>query len=279
MGKTILVTGASSGIGEAAALRLARAGHRVFAGVRKDEDGRRLAQAAAGIEPVILDVTDPATIAAARDRIAQDGGLDGLVNNAGIAVGGVIEFVPIEDLRRQLEVNVIGQVAVTQAFLDLVRARSGRIVNISSIGGRFANPSFGPYSASKFALEAISDSLRRELRTWGIHVAVIEPGSIATAIWDKGLSEAQARIDAMPARGQELYGELSKSYMKLGHEVAEKGIPADEVAERIEHALTASRPRTRYVVGREAKLQALFARLLPDRVLDTVVAAAVRRAG
>jgi NAD(P)-dependent dehydrogenase (short-subunit alcohol dehydrogenase family) len=178
----VLVTGASSGIGEATASHLASLGFRVFAGVRKDEDAERLRER---VTPVKLDVVDEESIATARREVeeAAPDGLAGLVNNAGVSVSGPVEFIPLEELRRQLEVNVIGQVAVTQAFLPAIRRARGRIVNVSSVGGRVALPLMSPYNASKFALEAVSDSLRREVRQFGVHVAVVEPGAIRTRIW------------------------------------------------------------------------------------------------
>ena len=191
---SVLVTGASTGIGEATARRMKAAGWEVFAAARKDGDLERLR--GEGLTPLKLDVTDAGSIAAAK---AEVGGrkLHGLVNNAGVAVSGPIEHVPLDELRRQLEVNLVGQVAVIQAFLPNIREAKGRIVNVSSIGGRIALPLVGPYAASKVGLEAVSDSLRRELRPWGIHVSVIEPGAVVTPIWEKG-----AR-DRRPARGRD----------------------------------------------------------------------------
>ncbi len=205
----VLITGASTGIGAAAALRLDRAGFRVFAGVRKPADGEALrAQASARLTPIIIDVTDQASIDAAAAEVTQTiggTGLAGLVNNAGISVAGPIELVPVDDLRRQLEVNVIGQVAVTQAFMPLIRAARGRVVFIGSIGGRMSTPFLGPYSASKFALEAIADAMRVEMRPWRIHVAIVEPGSIKTPFWDKGLSDAEVMERKLTPEGHALY--------------------------------------------------------------------------
>src|SRR5919112_1052610 len=183
----VLITGASTGIGHATAKRMLAYGWEVFAAARKDEDLERLR--GEGFTPIKLDVTDPETIAAAREEL-DERGLRGLVNNAGVAVSGPIEFIPLDELRRQLEVNLVGQVAVIQAFLPNIREATGRIVNISSIGGRIALPMVGPYAASKHALEAVSDSLRRELRPWGIHVSLIEPGGVTTPIWEKGKATA-----------------------------------------------------------------------------------------
>ncbi|MEK7693262.1 MAG: SDR family oxidoreductase, partial [Chloroflexota bacterium] len=186
--RSVVITGASTGIGEACALHLDALGWRVFAGVRKGADGEALQRkASARLIPVRIDVTDQASIASACDAVAQElgaRGLDGLVNNAGIAVAAPLEFVPIDDLRRQLEINVIGQIAVTQAFLALIRTARGRIVNIGSVSGKLATPFTGPYSASKFAMEALTDALRIELRPWKIEVSIVEPGSIATPIWE-----------------------------------------------------------------------------------------------
>ena len=186
---SVVITGASTGIGEACALHLDQLGWRVFAGVRKDSDGEALQRKASPrLMPVRIDVTDAASIAGAREIVARelgDRGLDGLVNNAGVVVAGPLEFVPMDDLRRQLEINVIGQIAVTQAFLSFVRTARGRIVNIGSVSGKMATPFVGPYAASKFAMEALTDALRCELRPWGIQVSIVEPGSIATPIWEK----------------------------------------------------------------------------------------------
>src|SRR5688500_9161604 len=185
----VVITGASTGIGRACAIDLDGRGFRVFAGVRKDEDGERLRSERPSIEPLRIDVTDAGEIAAARDRVGEEvgeRGLAGLVNNAGIAVPGPLEHLPLDEIRRQLEVNVLGQIAVTQAFLPLLRTARGRIVNIGSIGGRVALPLLGPYAGSKHAMEGISDSLRRELRPWGIEVSLVRPGPIATEIWERG---------------------------------------------------------------------------------------------
>jgi len=269
---TAVVTGASTGIGRATALRLAAGGFEVLAGVRREADGEALVQDAGTgtIVPVPVDVTDPAQVAALGERLAGRP-LAGLVNNAGISVQGPLEFVALDELRRQLEVNVVGQVAVTQALLEPLRLARGRIVNVTSIGGRFAAPFLGPYVASKFAFEGLSDSLRRELRPWGIHVAMIEPGSIDTEIWDKGQRDAADLVAAMPPRGRDLYGKRLQGVLKLADRAARTAIPPDRVAAKIEHALTSSRPRTRYVVGPDAHVQMAMQRLLTDRGLDRVL--------
>jgi NAD(P)-dependent dehydrogenase (short-subunit alcohol dehydrogenase family) len=272
----VIVTGASTGIGEACALRLDKAGFRVFAGVRKEEDGARVkAQASERLSPLIIDVTDAASIALANDTVSAalgDAGLAGLVNNAGVGVGGALEYLPLDDLRRQLEVNVIGQIAVTQAFLPLIRKGRGRIVNMGSIGGKVATPFLGPYNASKFAMEALTDALRQELRPWGIQVVIIEPGNIKTPIWDKARSSADEVERSMPEEGRKLYSGAIKALRETVDKQAASGIPPDEVAKRVEHALTASRPKTRYLVGGDARMQHVLGRVVPDRARDGLVA-------
>jgi NAD(P)-dependent dehydrogenase (short-subunit alcohol dehydrogenase family) len=263
------VTGASSGIGEATALHLRELGFDPVAAVRKDEDAERLARS--GLRTVKLDVTAVDSIAAARAELG-DGPLAGLVNNAGIAVAAPLEFLPLDQLRHQLEVNLIGQLAVTQRFLPVLRAGGGRIVNVSSIGGRVALPLVGAYNASKFALEAISDSLRRELLSQGVDVIVIEPGGVKTPIWRKGNELATELTADLPPEGARLYGTLIAAIRKQTAKIAtETGIEPRVVAEAIGRALTAKRPRARYLVGRDAKLRAAAAQVLPDRVMDRIV--------
>lgn len=272
--KTVLITGASSGIGQACALWLEARGFRVFAGVRKEADGEALqAQSKGNVRPVLLDVVDKDSIAQASARVSgQANELDGLVNNAGVAVAGPLEFLPLEELRRQLEINVVGQIAVTQAFLPLLRPAKGRIVMMSSISGRVAAPMMGPYSASKFALEALSDALRRELRPWGLEVSVIEPGNIQTPIWSKGVNWGQQMRDNLPEAARQLYGRAIDAIIGYIRTQDGSGLSPDEVAKVVEHALSAPVPRTRYVVGQDAKVAALMTRLLPDRWVDRFIA-------
>ena len=269
----VVVTGASSGIGEATARHLGSLGFRVFAGVRSDEDAERLA-AATRVAALKIDVTDTDSVAAAAREVG--GELAGLVNNAGIAVTGPIEFVPLEELRRQLEVNLVGQVAVTQAFMPALRAARGRIVNVSSIGGRFALPLFGPYAASKFALEGVSDSLRRELRDSGIRVSLVEPGGVATPIWSKGIEDANRLRERMPPHAEPLYEHLIEPIERNAIRTEREGLEPEAVARVIGRALTARRPRTRYLVGRDAQAIGRLARILPDRALDALVMRGVR---
>ena len=269
--RTVLITGASTGIGRATTLRLDAAGWRVFAGVRKESDAESLRAAGSErIEPLPLDVTAADQIAAAAERIAAEdgGGLDGLVNNAGVAIPGPLETLAMEDFRRQIEVNMTAHVAVTQALLPALRSAHGRIVFISSIGGRVALPLTGAYHAAKFGIEAVGDIFRQELRPWGIKVAIVEPGSIDTPIWERG--ERTADELATPER-EELYGKVVERYRKVIRDTAERGIPAEKVAETIEHALTAGRPRARYLVGLEAKIGARLRQLLPTPLFDAIV--------
>jgi len=266
---TVLVTGASTGIGEATARRLKAAGWEVFAAARKDADLERLR--GEGFTAVKLDVTDPDTIAAAKEEL-DERGLHGLVNNAGIGISGPIEFLPLDELRRQLEVNLVGQVAVTQAFLPNIREATGRIVNVSSIGGRMALPMVGPYAASKHALEAVSDALRRELRPWGISVSIIEPGAVVTPIWDKARATADDVEAQMGERAQARYGKLAQTMRAEIEKIPERGVEPDEVAKAIEHALTSPRPKVRYVVGRDARMRLRVKALVGDRRFDSLIA-------
>jgi NAD(P)-dependent dehydrogenase (short-subunit alcohol dehydrogenase family) len=255
--RTVLVTGASTGIGAATAKRLAAHGWRVLAGVRNEGD------APTGIEEVLLDVTDAAAIDAAARSVER---LEGLVNNAGIVVACPLEHLPLDELRRQLEVNVIGQLAVTQALLPALRAGRGRIVLVGSIAGRSALPFLGAYAMSKHALEAMADSLRVELAPDGIHVSIVEPGTIATPIWSKPYP--------IPDAANERYGVRIDAFRRVAGARSAKAAPADTVAAAVEHALTAERPRTRYLVGRDAKLRAALEHL-PDRARDRVVTRAL----
>jgi NAD(P)-dependent dehydrogenase (short-subunit alcohol dehydrogenase family) len=267
---TVLVTGASTGIGEATALYLMELGFDAVGAVRKEEDAERLR--AHGLRTVKLDVTDPASISAARADLG-DAPLAGLVNNAGIAVAGPLEFLPLDQLRLQLEINLVGQVAVIQQFLHSLRAGQGRIVNVSSIGGRVALPLVAPYNASKFGLEAVSDSLRRELLGQGVDVIVIEPGGVKTPIWKKGNDLADEIQEQMPPEAERLYGKLIGALRRETVKIEQKtGIEPRAVAEVIGRALTAKRPRTRYLVGTEAKIRAPLGKFLPDRWMDRAIA-------
>lgn len=264
-----LITGASTGIGRATALRLAGKGWTVFAGVRDDDAAEKLVQAAPSgmLTALALDVTDAIQIASAVEQLPALG-LDALINNAGIGIGGPLELVAAEDLRRQFEVNVFAQIAVTQAMLPALRRARGRIVFVSSIGGRVAMAFTAPYAASKHAIEAFGDALRVELRSSGVQVALIEPGSVATPIWDKSRAEAD-RI-SIPPELQEYYGKVPAAMDKVMQDTGSRGVPAEQVAETIERALTSSRMRSRYVIGRDARAMLIARRLLPDHVFDRI---------
>jgi NAD(P)-dependent dehydrogenase (short-subunit alcohol dehydrogenase family) len=266
--KSVVITGASTGIGRACALWMDARGWRVFAGVRTESDKASLRGDASGqLVPVHLDVTDLDSIQRARtivEKAVGKAGLSGLVNNAGIAYGGPVEFLELDGLRGAFEVNFFGVIAVTQAFLPALRKGHGRIVNVSSISGLVAAPFLTPYTTSKWALEALSDALRVELDPWKIHVAVIEPGAIHTPIWNKGREMARRIRERMPAEGVALYDDAVSS---IGDGLKSHGISADHVSRAVEHSLVSPRPRTRYRVGLDATLTPLVARL-PDRIRD-----------
>lgn len=274
---SILVTGASTGIGEACALRFDRIGWQVFAGVRRAEDGEQLVAKASGrLRAVSIDVTDQATVEKAAQELtaALDGaGLTAVVNNAGVAFGGPMEYLPLEDLRRQFEVNVVGQIAVTQAVMPLIRQAGavGRIVFMGSIGGRVATPLVAPYSASKHAIEAIAEAMRHELASTGIRIVVIEPGAVRTPIWGKGQSSADDLEASLPPEAIHRYGDALADLRKAMLFQARTGVEPDAVARVVEKAVTSSRPAARYLVGRDAKMMATVARLLPDRARDAVL--------
>jgi NAD(P)-dependent dehydrogenase (short-subunit alcohol dehydrogenase family) len=251
--RSVLITGASSGIGAACAERLAHGGWKVFAGVR--ERGK----APAGTTELLLDVTDAGAIEAAAAVVGDR--LDGLVNNAGIGVAG-----PLEMFRHQLEVNLTGQLALTQACIPALRAARGRVVLIGSISGRSALPFMGAYAITKFGLEALADALRVELAHDGITVSIVEPGTIATAIWKK----SQPVADSLGPDALERYGKHLTAMRSFAAARAAKAAPVESVARAVEHALMSPRPRTRYLVGRDARIRAAVERL-PDRWRDKVV--------
>jgi NAD(P)-dependent dehydrogenase (short-subunit alcohol dehydrogenase family) len=272
--RSVLVTGASTGIGRATALRLDASGWQVFAGVRDPADAESLREEASSrLSPVFLDVTDPDQIAAAAKQVEEqsDRGLTGLVNNAGVAIPGPLETIPLEDFRRQIEVNLVAYVAVTQALLPQVRRAEGRLVFVSSIGGKVAFPFAGAYHAAKFATEAIGDVFRQELRPWGLKVAIVEPGSIDTPIWERGQRKGE-EIEAKSPQTKLLYGNAIDKFRKLIEDTAERGIPPEKVAKAISHALESSRPKSRYLVGLDAKVQARIQPLIPTPLFDWVVA-------
>lgn len=273
MSEAVLVTGCSTGIGRATAVALDRLGYRVYAGVRKEKDADVLRDTGSErMIPILLDVTDSKQIAAAREQIeAEEGerGLAGIVNNAGVLFSGPVEFVPLDDVRQQFEVNVIGDLAIIQAFLPLIRKGHGRVINIGSIGGKIAIPYVSPLCASKFAMECFTDALRVELAPWKIPVVMIEPGLVATAAAPKVAANAEHSYGSLPPEGVELYGKSFKRVMDQAVIDQDKGVAPERVANVVVKALRARRPRTRYVVGRERPIVAV-AQFLPDRVLDFV---------
>lgn len=283
MPRSVLITGASTGIGEALAHDLAGRDWQVFAGVRRPDDGERVRAAAPDrIRWVRLDVTDGASVTAALEEVGRTLGaapLNGLVNNAGIVVGGPLEYLPLDGLRHQFEVNVIGLVAVTQAALPLLRRGPGRIVNIGSISGRVATPMVGPYSASKFAVEALSDALRMELAPWGIHTAVIEPGVVATPIWDKGTAYLEQVARALPPEGLTGYEVFLRAFRRMIGGASKRAVPMRRVVRAVTHALEARRPRVRYLVGRDARVRLAAQTLLPRRWMDAIVLRVLRQVG
>jgi NAD(P)-dependent dehydrogenase (short-subunit alcohol dehydrogenase family) len=272
MKRGVVITGASRGIGRACALELDGLGFRVFAGVRTMADAEALKQkAGSSLTPVLIDITDRQSIQSACDAIScatLETGLNGLVNNAGIAVAGPLEFLPIDELRRQFEVNVIGQIAVTQSFLPLLRKGAGRIVNIGSMEGLMAMPFVGPYCSSKFAMEALTDSLRMELRPWSISVSIVEPSIVTTQVLENSITAAEDIVRAMPERAYGLYAPSIHAARELAAGIVKSAMPVDEVVKAVVHALTARKTKTRYIVGRQARLAAMAGRLLPDRLRD-----------
>jgi NAD(P)-dependent dehydrogenase (short-subunit alcohol dehydrogenase family) len=270
----IVVTGASSGIGRATALHLAAAGHHVYAGVRRPEDAPTPPSAKSGeITPLLLDVTDPAQISAAADAVAGhtgSAGLEGLVNNAGIGVFGPLEIIPIGQFRRQLEVNVTGQLAVTQALLPLLRRARGRIVLIGSIGTRFTPPFTGPVSASKSSIATMAETLRQELAPWDIRVVLIEPASIHTEAVDKLERDAERLMSESDPGARTLYEDAFRRFVRIGLARERNGSPPQVVAEAVVRALTIRRPHSRYLVGKDSRRMAVLAAALPTPVLDAL---------
>ena len=276
--KSFVVTGSSTGIGEACALHLAKLGHRVFACVRKDADAENLRRKHANLTPLLLDVRDTAAVREAAAVVARScpDGLQGLVNNAGIAVAAPLEYLSLDDLRLQLDVNVVGQIAVTQAFLPLLRRAKGRIVFISSISGLMASPMVGAYSASKHALEALGDSLRMELEESGVHVTLVEPGQIATPIWTTSARAAEERQTRMDPEAVARYGWMMRAARVRVHQGTKHGTDPREVAKVVEKALLSVHPKTRYLIGKDARA-VRFISALPDRWRERIVMGQLRK--
>jgi NAD(P)-dependent dehydrogenase (short-subunit alcohol dehydrogenase family) len=256
---------------------LARRGFHVLAGVRRDVDADALR--GDGIEPHILDITVESDVAAIAERVADDPQgrpLRALINNAGVAINAPVEALPIAQWRKQFEVNLFGQVAMIQALLPALLRSSGTVVNISSIGGKVALPTYPAYAGSKFAMEALSDSLRREVHRFGVKVVVIEPGAVKTAMAERGVATADLLKDGMTADQHARYGGLVDAMSSLARSFDKDGVSAEYAATVIAKAATAARPRTRYTVGRDAAVLARLSRVLPDRVLDRIVGRILR---
>jgi NAD(P)-dependent dehydrogenase (short-subunit alcohol dehydrogenase family) len=267
----VLVSGASTGIGHAISMHLAHNGYTVYAGVRKEGDRERLEAEHARIRPVILDVTVPADVTRAVQTVREAGDtLAGLVNNAGIAVAGPLEFLPLDALRLQFEVNTIAPIAMAQAALPLLRESRGRIVNIGSIAGRLSAPFVGPYSASKAAIASLTDALRQELARFGIAVSLLEFASVKTPIWEKGRRGRDALIASMPPQAMSLYGALAEAVIAQTSVEEREGMDPQVIAATVLAALRAPKPRERYVIGRKARIQAIAA-ILPPSTRDRLV--------
>ncbi len=274
MTRTVVITGASSGIGRASALLLARSGFTVFAGVRKASDADALRrEGGEHVVPLLVDVTDRDMIASAAEEVERrvgEHGLDGLVNNAGVGLAVPMESVPLDEVRRLFEVNVFGQLAVTQAFLPAIGRARGRIVDVGSVGTHVALPFGGVLAGTKSALGAFNDALRLELRPFGIRVVLIEPGSIHTPAVEKTLGAAESAVRALPIEAAERYGEMLRTFMRRAYEREKRGSPPEVVARVVLEALTARKPRARYLAGKDAWRLATLPRVLPRRLLDRV---------
>jgi NAD(P)-dependent dehydrogenase (short-subunit alcohol dehydrogenase family) len=273
----VLISGASTGMGTATAHELARRGYHVLAGVRRESDADALR--ATNIEPVILDITDPAQIASIAHRIATDPAgrpLRAVINNAGIAINAPVELLPMAEWRHQFEVNFFGHVAVTQAVLPALHTSSGRVVNISSIGGKVAMPTYGAYAGAKFALEAMSDALRRELAPHRVQVVVVEPGGVRTEMTGRGIELLNDTVAGLSPAERARYGGLLQAVISHATAFTKTGQPAEVAGRIIADAATTRRPRARYTIGRDAAILTRVARILPDRVLDRVLAADLR---
>lgn len=268
--RSVLITGASRGIGRTTALHLVDAGWNVIGGVRTAADAESLAAERPGtITTVTLDVTDAAQVAALDAALPPV--LDAVVNNAGVVVGGPVEGLPVDELRRQFEINVIGQIAVTQAVLPRLRASKGRVVFISSVSGRISTPMTGAYNASKFALEALGDALRLELRPWGIGVSLIEPAQTDTDLWRKADDAFDENLASLTDEHRTLYAKHADGFKRTIPLSQKLASPADDVAAAVERALTSKRPRARYVVGAGPKVQAALMNVTPAAIGDPIL--------
>lgn len=274
MPKSVLISGASTGIGKALSLELDQQGYQVFAGVRNPNDATALhSQASSRLTPIILDVTLPETISTTCTEVnAQTGGeLFCLVNNAGISIGGALEFLPIQDFRQQMEVNLVGQLALTQACLPMLRKATGRVIFVSSVSGRLSTPFNGPYAASKAALVAMADALRMELAPWGVMITVLIVGSVQTPIWEKAAHTAGGIVRRLPADAWKLYGKYQKRAGAFYLQTGRSGLRVEKVVKIIQHTLDVNRPKEYVLVGSDAVIFELMAKLLPVRLRDWLV--------
>jgi NAD(P)-dependent dehydrogenase (short-subunit alcohol dehydrogenase family) len=273
----LVVTGASTGIGAATARELAKRGFHVFAGVRRGPDADALR--ATNLEPIRLDITDEAEIAALAKRIGDDPErrpLRALVNNAGLAVNAPIEVLPLSEWRRLFDVNLFGHIAMTQALLPALIESCGTVVNITSVGGKVAMATYGPYAGSKFALEAVSDALRREVAPLGVKVIVVEPGAVTTEMLGQVAVRGERITSGMTTEQRGRYATLMHAVISQAQAAIPKGVPAEEAGRVIADAITSKRPRTRYTVGRDAAIAVRLARYLSDRMLDSLLARSLK---
>ncbi|MFP4101016.1 SDR family oxidoreductase [Coleofasciculus sp.] len=275
MKRSVFISGASSGIGRACAIYLSEMGYQVFAGVRKQDDAEKLKYESGNeIIPIFLDLTDENSIreaAKTTQHLSESCPLVGAINNAGIVVVGPLECIPISEFRQQFEVNVIGQLSLTQAFLPLLRRTQGRIVNIGSDYGRVASPILGPYCASKFALKALTDSLRMEVKAWEISVSIVEIGTINTPIWDKSIRSNEKIWDNFTDESKKLYSFMLQAVKDKAGELGKNGLPPESVAKVVAKILEARKPKARYIVGLDSRLNILMSKFVPDSILDRLI--------
>jgi NAD(P)-dependent dehydrogenase (short-subunit alcohol dehydrogenase family) len=273
MHKSVVVTGASTGIGRATVAELVGAGFKVWPTVRREEDAQSIIdEHREAVEPLLFDVTDEAAVRAAGEKVRAAGPLHGLVNNAGAALPGPLEYQPLEAFRKQLEINLVGQLAVTQAMLPALRVardsgHDARIVIIGSIGGRIAGPISGAYHAAKYAVVGLAGSLRAELAPSGIRVVLIEPGAIKTPIWDRGIAAGDETLAGLPPEGVARYEKQIEAVRTMARRSGANGLPPEHVGRAIRRALTSPHPRARQVVGRDAQLVAFLVRVLPNSLI------------
>jgi short-subunit dehydrogenase len=271
----VIITGASSGIGKACAYYLDQKGYKIFAGVRTPLAAEKLKVESSGkLEPIILDITQEAHILQAvqyiKSRLGDTGKLMALINNAGVILSGPLEFFPVEKLREQLEINTIGPISVTQAFMPLIRKAKGRIINIGSASGLFAPPFLGPYAASKFAMEAWTDALRRELRPEKIFVSLIESGAVETPIWEKSEKTADLLESSLPDQGKAFYGKALSTGRKQMVFLRRQASSPQSIAKVVNRILLSTKPKPRYLVGKDARVQAFMSRWIPARMIDKI---------